>query len=91
MKVKVSKGSKVEEYTIVVLGDTNGDGEAEIRDMVKINNYRLYKTTTNFEGAYQEAGDVNKDGQIDIRDMDELLKLLIEYDQKLKLEKLAQE
>ena len=46
-----------------------GDREAEIRDMVKINNYRLYKTTTNFEGAYQEAGDVNKDGKIDIRDM----------------------
>ena len=28
-------------YTLVVKGDTNGDGEADIKDMYRINLYRL--------------------------------------------------
>ena len=56
-------------YTAVVTGDTDGDGDANIKDMIKINNYRLYGTTNNFEGVYQTAADVNRDEDIDIKDM----------------------
>ena len=71
---KLRTGTKImlngeEKYIVVVKGDTNGDGIADIKDMIKINNYRLYGTITNFEGIYQDAADVNKDGSIDIKDM----------------------
>ena len=71
---KLKTGSKImldgeEKYIVVVKGDTNGDGIADIKDMIRINNYRLYGTITNFEGIYQDAADVNKDGSIDIKDM----------------------
>ena len=71
---KLRTGSKIllngeEKYTVVIKGDTNGDGLANIKDMIKINNYRLYGTTTNFENIYQDAADVNKDGSVDIKDM----------------------
>ena len=56
-------------FTAIVLGDTDGDGKANIKDMVKINNYRLYGTTTNFGDIYQIAADINKDGKIDVKDM----------------------
>ena len=71
---KLRTGSKIllngeEKYTVIVKGDTNGDGLANIKDMIKINNYRLYGTITNFEDVYQDAADVNKDGSVDIKDM----------------------
>lgn len=70
MQIKIfEKEQEVDSCTAVVTGDTDGNGNADIRDMIKINNYRLYGTTTNFEGAYQTAGDVNRDGKIDIKDM----------------------
>ena len=70
MQIKIfEKEQEVDSCTTVVTGDTDGNGNADIRDMIKINNYRLYGTTTNFEGAYQTAGDVNRDGKIDIKDM----------------------
>ena len=56
-------------YTLLVLGDCDGDGESGIRDMARINNYRLYKTTDGFGEIYQKAADVNNDGTIDIKDM----------------------
>lgn len=70
MRIEIEKeGNQKQEYIIIVTGDCNGDGEADIKDMVKINNYRLYGTTTNFGATYQKAADINKDGSIDIKDM----------------------
>ena len=70
MSIKIFEGEKeVGNYTAVVTGDTDGDGDANIKDMIKINNYRLYGTTNNFEGVYQTAADVNRDENIDIKDM----------------------
>ena len=54
-------------YTLVVTGDTNGDGKADIKDILKINKHRLNKTQ--LTDCYYEAGDVNKDEKVDIRDI----------------------
>ena len=54
-------------YTLVITGDTNGDGKADIKDILKINKHRLNKTQ--LTNCYYEAGDVNKDGKVDIRDI----------------------
>lgn len=59
-------GTKIK---IIVIGDNTGDGNADIRDMIKINNYRLFNTEDDFGKIYKKASDVNKDNKIDIRDM----------------------
>ena len=69
MKIQITLNNEEKEYIVIVTGDCTGDGDADIRDMVKINNYRLYGTTTNFGTIYQKAADINKDGSIDIKDM----------------------
>lgn len=70
MTVQILDGEKeIGNYTAIIKGDTNGDGEANIKDMVKINNYRLFGTITNFDEIYQEAADVNNDKKINIKDM----------------------
>lgn len=49
-------------YTIVMLGDTNGDGIITPLDYVKIKNNIM--GTTSLQGCYAAAGDVNRDGNI---------------------------
>lgn len=49
-------------YTLVMLGDTNGDGTITPLDYVKIKNNIM--GTTTLEGCYKLAGDVNRDGDI---------------------------
>lgn len=45
MNIKIFEEEKeIGNYTAVVTGDTDGDGDANIKDMIKINNYRLYGT-----------------------------------------------
>lgn len=57
-KVKVED----KEYTLVVLGDVNGDGKITPLDYVKIKNNIM--NITKLEGVNISAGDVNKDGKI---------------------------
>lgn len=54
-------------YTIVVLGDVNGDGKASAGDYVLIKNHIMQ---TNFikDSANKNAADVNKDGKISAGD-----------------------
>ena len=54
-------------YKLVVLGDTNGDGKADITDILAINKHRLNKKI--LTGEFGKAADANKDGTIDIRDI----------------------
>ena len=54
-------------YTIVVLGDANGDGQANISDILSINRHRLNKAKLTKE--YLLAGDVNRDEIVDIKDI----------------------
>ena len=57
-KVKVED----KEYTLVVLGDVNGDGKITPADYVRIKNDIM--ETTPLEGVYKIGADVNRDGKI---------------------------
>ena len=54
-------------YTIVVLGDVNGDGKASAGDYVLIKNH-IMQTNLIKDSANQNAADVNKDGKISAGD-----------------------
>lgn len=62
----VNEGTVVKKYTIVVTGDTNGDGKINITDMIAVKASTLKKS--GLSGAYAKAGDVNGDGKINITD-----------------------
>lgn len=54
-------------YTLVVLGDCNGDGQADLKDILTINKHRLNKV--GLIGEYLMAGDVTGDGISDLKDI----------------------
>ena len=57
---------EVDRKYIVIKGDTNGDGEIDLFDAVKILNDYLERVS--LEGAYREAAFVNDDEDIDLFD-----------------------
>ena len=67
MKVKISLNNENYEYTIVVKGDTNGDGESNLKDLLQINKHRLNKSLLTAEHLL--AGDVNKDNEVNLKDL----------------------
>ena len=67
MKVKISLNNENYEYTTVVKGDTNGDGESNLRDLLQVNKHRLNKSLLRAE--YLLAGDVNKDNEVNLKDL----------------------
>ncbi len=64
MTVKIGDTTQ---YTIIVTGDVNEDGEADFQDILKINKHRLEKEK--LDGANLKAGDVNQDGKTDFQDI----------------------
>lgn len=67
MQLELVLGAQIETYTLVVTGDTNGDGEADFKDLTKVNSHRLNKTP--LEDEYLLAADVNGDGVADFKDL----------------------
>ena len=64
---KIMDGNTVKaSFTVVVTGDTNGDGKTTITDMLAIKSHVLKKTT--LSGASAQAADTSKDGGISITD-----------------------
>ncbi len=67
MKIQLMNGSEVlKEITVVVTGDTNGDGNISVTDMISVKAHILKKSTLTH--AYAKAGDTNNDGSISITD-----------------------
>ena len=68
-KMKTGQVLKVgnKEYTIVVNGDVDGDGNSNLKDILAINSHRLNKRK--LTGVFLEAGDVNGDNKADLRDI----------------------
>ena len=63
-------------YTLVITGDCNGDGEADLKDILAINKHRLNKTSLDSE--YLLSGDINEDEKVDIRDILQINKYRLE-------------
>lgn len=76
----VGTGSKIKidgelKYTIVKLGDVNGDGEVDARDSARILRYSIGQYT--LENEFLKAADVSKDSEIDARDSARILKFSV--------------
>ena len=66
-KLQVIVNDEITEYPIAIKGDVNGDGYADIKDILSINKHRLNKVK--LEGVYFIAGDIDGNGNADIRDI----------------------
>ena len=66
-KVITTVNNEEKSYILIVTGDTNGDGQSDLKDILAINKHRLNKAQLTNE--YLLAGDVNNDGKVDIRDL----------------------
>lgn len=67
-KIKLtSPNGETRQYRIVVNGDTNGDGEVTILDLLKIQKHILNSSI--LTGEYKEGADVNHDGNITLLDL----------------------
>ena len=62
----VNNGRVVKTYSIIVAGDTNGDGVINITDMIAIKQNILGRSS--LSGIYKTAADINEDGKINITD-----------------------
>lgn len=54
-------------YTLIVKGDSNGNGKTDLQDILAINKHRLNKVQ--LQDEYLTASDVNNDGKADVRDI----------------------
>ena len=72
MRIEVTIGDTKYDITIVVKGDTNGDGKAELSDIIKMNKHRLNKSQLG--DAYLQAADVDSDGKVNLLDIIKLNK-----------------
>jgi len=67
MVIKLMDGNTVKaSVTVVVSGDTNGDGKTTVTDMIAVKSHVLKKSTLG--GAYAQAADTSADGGISITD-----------------------
>ena len=76
-KVIIGNSKEEKEMTIVIYGDSNGDGKIDKDDCLTI--LRELKGYANLSGAYKGAADANKDGKIDKDDCLAILRHLKGY------------
>ena len=63
----IKNGGQTGTFTVMVKGDTNGDGKISISDLAMIKAKLL--GNNNLNGVYLSAADINKDGKISISDL----------------------
>lgn len=64
-KINITSGT-TETLTVLIYGDTDGDGEISAVDYVRIKNSIM--GSINLDGMYKTSSDVNKDGNVDAVD-----------------------
>ena len=62
-----SKGEKLSEYSIVVRGDTNGDGKINSADALAIQKHIV--ESRELKNSYLDAADINRDGRVNSLDV----------------------
>ena len=76
-KIKIKTSEEEKEYTIIIYGDTNGDGLIDKLDYLQI--LRHYYKYTSLDGFYKISADVNKDETIDKLDYLQILRDYYNY------------
>lgn len=71
----IQNGSNPSTYRIVVTGDTNGDGNVNAVDYVKL--YKYILSSSSLSGSYKMAADINKDGKVTAIDYVKLYKYIV--------------
>ena len=67
-KTKIYKGDEIiEEFTNIVTGDNNGDGEINSADLLRIKKHTI--NSAKMQGIYYMASDMNRDKSIDLVDL----------------------
>ena len=66
-KVSITNNNQSKEYSVVIYGDTDGNGKIDIIDLLKVQ--KNIKKASMLSGNYVTAADTNKDGTVDISDL----------------------
>lgn len=66
-KVSITSAEEEKIYTIVIYGDTSGNGKIDPLDLLKVQKHIL--DINDLNGAYLKAADTNKDGKINPLDL----------------------
>lgn len=66
-KLVIDNGLESKSYDIIIKGDSSGDGDISILDLLSIQKKLL--NVTDLTGAYFKAGDIDEDGEITILDL----------------------
>ena len=69
-KLNIELSTKKYNYTVVILGDTTGDGQLTVADVSKM--FQHYRSTYKMEDIYVLAGDVQTDAEIKLTDVAKL-------------------
>lgn len=65
-RITVTNGASTRTYTVIILGDINGDGHINASDFVMIRNHIM--GTSRLSGARLRAADTNRSGTVDASD-----------------------
>lgn len=76
-KVTITSGNDTLTYTVIIYGDTNGDGDISAIDLLQIQKDIL--GYSKLSGAYKNAADTNKDGSISVIDLLQVQKSILGY------------
>ena len=66
-KVEINTGSETKTLTVVIYGDTSGDGKITAIDLLNVQKLIIGKST--LTGAFAEAADTNRDGSLTAIDL----------------------
>lgn len=66
-KISITSAGEEKSYTVVIYGDTSGNGKIDPLDLLKVQKHIL--DVNGLSGAYLKAGDANKDGKINPLDL----------------------
>lgn len=76
-KIKIKTSSEEKEYTIIIYGDANADGNIDKLDYLQV--LRHYYKYTSLDGIYKISADANRDGVIDKLDYLSILRHYYDY------------
>ncbi len=75
--VTISNGADKKTLNIAVRGDVSGDGNIDIKDLLKVQKYIL--GYSDLPGVYFKGGDNNQDGIVNIKDLLRIQKHILGY------------